>query len=370
MDDVDGLRSFLASRVPEYEPASLESRANVIDGSFEGWLAALQHDVRTQSKRPLRSHGQPVHIRVAGVDPNAALESTLQRAAPRDAVCCLDTREKDSFNYWILISRSLVHDLYFLLAAVELGPSRFIVKNNEGTASHVDVRAPDFLASGDAAEPLRLTCVALEFVFLHELAHAIRGHIPYLQQKSVLPRACLCEIGALADTSPSVPQLHQAVELDADLTALAIQLHYASRGKRASSIVDSGNAKDYARRLGFSLGVVFRAFELWRRDLRGAAHDPLDATHPHPDVREVLADAWLAQRTKEPGGLDTNLCDIVRSSRDAGREALERLGPRFLPMMTYLQQRGKQDVVREIELLRTTLYQKVRPELELFTARR
>jgi hypothetical protein len=297
------------------------------------------------------------------------VESSFRRAAPRDATCFLNTQLADRFEYWILLSRSLIRDLYFIFAAIELGPSRLLRRTGDGLA-YIDVRDPAFLVSGEAEEPLRLTSVALEFIYLHELTHAIRGHIPYLEERGLLDRACLCEIGAHATDTPTLPEIHQAVELDADLTALGIQLHYASAGQRACSIVEVEDPQAYCRRLGFALGVIFRVFELWRRDLRGVPFEPAKSTHPHPDVREVLADAWLAKRDAEPGGINQDLCETVRSSRDKGQAAIQALGPSLVPRMSYLQTRHKDDVAREIEQVRATLYDTVRPDLAGYVARR
>lgn len=82
----------------------------------------------------------------------------------------------------------------------------------------------------------------------------------------------------------------------------------------------------------------------------------------------MLCDAWLAQRAREPGDLNPALCEAVRTGRDSGQAAIEKLGSRFLPRMTYLQQRHKEEVQVEIEQVRATLYEIVRPQLLQFVA--
>lgn len=369
MDYLDRLRQLLRAHAPEYHPWSPNADSRFLDGRISIWMSALQEDAKAHVAGPIRSHASPASVLVATVAPHPGIERSIRRAAPRDAACFLDPDVEGSFEYWITFSRSLIEDLYFIFAAVSLGPSQFFRQQGSGP-SYLDVRDPGFLVSSEADESLQLTSVAIEFIYFHELTHAIRAHIPYLQARGVLDRACLCEIGAHATENPSLPIVHQAVELDADLTALGIQLHFASAGQRASSIVGTDDPANYCKRLGFALGVVFRVFELWRRDLRGVPFNPEKATHPHPDVREILADAWLAQRDREPGSIHQGLCEAVRSARDAGQAALQALGPNFLPGMKYVQTRPRDDVAREIERVREALYNTVRPDLSTFVARR
>lgn len=260
-----------------------------------------------------------------------------------------------------------MQDLYFMFCAIRLGPSAFLTESGGGITGHIDVFAPDFVHSGPAEEPLLLTAIALEFIYLHEFAHAFRAHVPYLRQKEPVTRFGLCEVGDLELIPIPKPIVNQAIELDADLTALGIQLHQASTSKRPSSIT-GGDDVSYAEDLGYVLAIVFRLFELWRRDLQGKSYDASDASHPHPDVREVICDAWLAQRIKEDGMIKPELCKAVRRGRDRGEGDIDKLGPDFLPRMSYPHEQGKDLILLEIESVKEQLYEKVRPDLNTFVA--
>lgn len=363
------LAEVLSRQLPQLRPTVFDAVTNPLDQHFERWIQALKDS--TESFSAASDRLPPMVLHVAAVERRTDQERFLVSMPSRDAYCLRDSATSRQPTYWLLLAKPLLADLYFILSAVQLGPKNITAPDRDSVITKLDTA---WMNQDAQRRTLDLTAIAVEFIFLHELAHAFRGHIPFLRHASTASVQMLCEIGSETSLGSPASLLQQAIEIDADLLALGIALHYASRKTSATELFEVIDPSIYAKDLGFVLGLLFRLFELWRRTAQGPQYLKQTATHPHPDVREVLCDSWLLQRVRHPeeqssSALDGRICEQVRTGHAEGREAILALGPEFLPSTSYLLSKPKSDIESEVIALEHCLTKQLRPALEKWTTR-
>lgn len=150
------------------------------------------------------------------------------------------------------------------------------------------------------AAALTMARLAFDFLFYHEIAHIIAGHLEFTDSSS--PKAQLRERRTLhmADDDPSPMMGADILEYDADRIAAGYVWWLVSLGLDLSDTSEGGIRQqfDMFRALTFALGVLFRLFA---QDTPGI-HEHKAISHPHPDVRHILTAAVFlenAQKTSD-----------------------------------------------------------------------
>jgi hypothetical protein len=142
------------------------------------------------------------------------------------------------------------------------------------------------------AYALTLARLSFDFLFYHEVAHAIAGHLEYLGDIGLHPRL-FERNNAKSVSSSGDRERTDFLEYDADRIAAEYVLEFLLRGigtvkgeeQRLKALWDIAGA------LFFSLGVFF--FTLAQQGERVSKWNA--STHPHPVVRYVLTSAALVE---------------------------------------------------------------------------
>jgi hypothetical protein len=205
---------------------------------------------------------------------------------------------------------------------------------------------------------------ALLFIAFHELSHVLRSHLPfvfgprYSQGRNSL---ALAEVGAVHLGLGAVSSTTgQAVEIDADLLALALLIEAQVNETLRGSLEGAMDLAGSSHFLGESLFVLFRALEMWRDP--NASLD--ERWHPHPDLRQLFVEAWSKARTLDDRSEEFYVaaCQLHQGMSDAADRFFDPAWP-ILPVYSFVDATGRAARIAEYDRVRSELYENVRPNL-------
>ncbi len=161
------------------------------------------------------------------------------------------------------------------------------------------------------------TTVVHFFLFAHEVGHIIFGHLLYIH-KSGLNAMIVEDPGHHSQGNRVTLYERQLLELDADMHGAVVSLNWWMRIQshwHEVAGVDAPLSVDPFYLWAFTLGALFRFFDLFRRD-------PVQpATHPPGDVRFLNAYVRALQevRTRVPDSEPQFTAEVGRAMRDLTR---------------------------------------------------
>lgn len=163
-------------------------------------------------------------------------------------------------------------------------------------------------------------CVAdaLDFLLMHELAHAWRGHLA--PELNVRARGARRELGASARPDPERWKVDQALECDADIHAASFVQAYV----RAAAREDPGALPARISAWTFAVFVFFAVMHLCEPE----GLPPEARSHPHPLVRMRYAHAAASVIVQHWGGDD----GAIQEGIDRALAAWLALGWPFPPI--------------------------------------
>src|SRR5258708_10071121 len=124
------------------------------------------------------------------------------------------------------------------------------------------------------------TQFAMDFIYWHEIFHALCGHLGYRAARCG-EQAGFAELGGRSELSA---QTSQALEMDADMQA-AVLTGSIWLEEPLMVGLPFHNAEEALRTWAFALAVVFIVFD----HSNAAIQDYHHATHPHPAIRAAIA---------------------------------------------------------------------------------
>lgn len=219
---------------------------------------------------------------------------------------------------------------------------------------------------------------SLTFIFLHELAHIVRAHIPFFYQEKYnkhKQKEGLCfyliQNSLLSEHPHSEAEkirVHRSMEIDADLLAIGLVLQFVTTHKAGTPFLYEEAEMNDPQMFGEAIAVVTRLLEQWRRVVSQTTYSASETLHPHPDVRYVFFTAWLLTRERKEDHDE----DFIRNATlfqkgfDAVQQKMETFGNQFFPLFEYLQTQGRDTYLGEYEQLRIDLDDYLRPRLKEF----
>lgn len=170
-----------------------------------------------------------------------------------------------------------------------------------------------------------LTLLMLRFVWLHEVAHGLLGHVDYLRHHTQSADISELHLGELAAIDPSIDgRVLQCLEFEADSWALAKSLAIQTQGGENIHGVASLHL---ALRLQMSLLAGFSLCWLMETLASTAKRGRLNITHPAP-VRRLQMLQSIAAR--ELGAIKMDSARMLRDVDVQLNDVLAQIGRQWL----------------------------------------
>jgi hypothetical protein len=190
---------------------------------------------------------------------------------------------KHECQFAIFLSVAMLRGIISLFTAVAVGPQEVMGGISEQT-----------ITEKFESDIYPYTAASLVFILLHEWVHIVQAHIPFLYSKKYMNsrKQALLSLHLIKPvpvsnlrSSRNQLRIHRSMEIDADLMALGIIMHFLE--EKMPLLYDNVNINQpYV--FGKSIAIVTRLLEQWRRTVSKEAYDPTTAYHPHPDVRRIF----------------------------------------------------------------------------------
>lgn len=271
-------------------------------------------------------------------------------------------------SFVIFVSISLLRSISQVLMSMAVGPMALV---NGVTQQQLEQHFPTYVLPRSRA--------ALTFIFLHELSHVVRAHIPFFYTKQYSENWSeerlsfhLIEKSRANITRPGRKlgdiRVHRSMEIDADLLAIGLIHENLSNPATANRFLFDGRENNDPGMFGHAIAIVTRLLEQWRRSVSGIRYSPRTAWHPHPDIRNIFVSSWSLARRKHQDRTPAFVSTAEQFERgyDHAAAELKQFGPYFFPLFEYLSKKGKQEALEEYEILRKDLDNYLRPRLNTF----
>ncbi|MDQ1087110.1 hypothetical protein [Siphonobacter sp. SORGH_AS_1065] len=263
----------------------------------------------------------------------------------------------------IFISIKALVGISSLFASLSLGPERI---NSEEKSRFINERF--------ASELFPKIIAALTFIFFHELAHILRGHLPYFLKDEYWTNGGDRKVAfhlINEDVEPNWTKRAtiRALEMDADLVAFGLFLELFNHPELINTELVPPELFRNISLAGEAVYVLIRLLEVWRRESSQEPYDPDNTPHPHPDIRQIFYESWLRARKKDKS-FSPELLQAFMAGSNRAQQILEMFGHDILPNMEYLIDEGTENVISEYDILVSCLEGKVRPELKRFSVQK
>lgn len=324
----------------------------------------IANDFQQRANQLLQSHAQetiskyggPIQVRLHFVD--KIRQKPLEEAHGLDAFVAPGV-DLTSHSFYIFISMDLIRGLTSLFSHLVVGPP------NSSKLLPETVILTHFNAIYGRVFS------SLVFIFFHEYAHILRGHLPFLFPGQY--RKGLLSLHEGIDQSPLIPpplvHLHRVTEIDADLLALGLLNELLATKALDEAFGFPAVKLQDPIQFGESIYILMRVMEVWRQTIKTGIYDSQRAMHPHPDIRQLFIDAWLLARRQTDRGPDFfTINQQVQQGMEQAREKIDAYGDKFLPGLQYITAPGRAAALTEFETLRIHLETYLRPALLTFVA--
>lgn len=275
--------------------------------------------------------------------------TTIPRLRPEASVLIDRTKiQSESNTYYILFTEAFVRDIFLAFDSILSLPS---VLANVG---HPDTERPKGeiiqRPQDDQRKQLAvyMAITAIEFAFYHEFFHVACGHLYELHAQH--NRQAMYAVGSKEPIDVAEASIHKVFELDADLMALVAMVNNLRNNTKTVKL-PFNITMDFSQRfefLSFSITVLFRCIELWRRDVRLIYSNSSD--HPHPDIRDSCLFSYFQKNISDREDESKAYVDAYRNGRNKAIDSISALDG-AIPTFELHSDLGRDLAFRELDSL-------------------